>query len=48
MRERLDARALDIESMPNRFEGSQAYRQYALAQHESDRRSMRELGLALE
>lgn len=41
-------RALDVESMPNRFEGSQAYRQYALAQYESDRRSMRELGLAME
>jgi tripartite-type tricarboxylate transporter receptor subunit TctC len=42
------ARALDTESMPNRFEGSQAYRQYALAQYASDRLSMRELGLAME
>lgn len=42
------AKALDNESMPNRFEDSKAYRQYALTQYAADKRNVRELGLAME
>ena len=40
--------ALDLESMPNRFENSTAYHQYAVAQFEADKRNVRELGLSME
>jgi tripartite-type tricarboxylate transporter receptor subunit TctC len=41
-------RALDTESMPNRFMGTAEYQQYAVDQFASDKRNLAELNLALD
>lgn len=41
-------RALETESMPNRFLATAAYQQYTAAQFEADRRNVRELGIRLD